>query len=179
MTRWSRRLFFPFNIGTREGAHAPHEQSFDSFYASEFPSVFHAAVAFCGNEHLAFDATQEAFARAFARWFRLSRDPEKTGWVMTTVTKICKRRARASARTLRAERTSDVCERETGAAPHSALAAVSALPVGQRQAVVLHYVADQPPQVVADLMNVSPSGLKKRLSRAERQLQKEFESTRG
>ncbi len=42
--------------------------TFEDFYAAEFDRVLDSAFAFSGDRDAAIDATQEAFARAFARW---------------------------------------------------------------------------------------------------------------
>lgn len=48
--------------------------------------------------------------------------------------------------------------------------ALQRLPLRQRQAVVLHYLADLPVAAVADLMNASDGSVKTHLSRARQKL---------
>jgi DNA-directed RNA polymerase specialized sigma24 family protein len=70
--------------------------TFEDFYATEFDRVFDSAYSFCGDRQGALDATQEAFARAFARWWRLSRQ-WAGAWVTTTALNVLRRAFRKAA----------------------------------------------------------------------------------
>ncbi|MQB01625.1 MAG: sigma-70 family RNA polymerase sigma factor [Actinobacteria bacterium] len=152
--------------------------SFESFYACEFLTVFRASFAFCGDRELALDATQEAFARAFARWFRLHRQPWRTGWVVTTAINVCKRhkRRRRVVRAVSPAPGADISQSQNDVVEQfEVLSAIRQLSTRQRQAVSLYYLADQPVHTVADLMNLSPGAVKQHLSRAREHLKKYLE----
>lgn len=110
--------------------------TFEDFYAAEFDRVLDSAFAFSGDRDAAADATQEAFARAFARWRRLHRQEWAGGWVTTTALNVLRRRYRDAARSPLPvdERASDDAHGRV-----DLLRALRALPARQRQAAVLFY----------------------------------------
>lgn len=144
---------------------------FADFYRSSFTPVLRACRAFSGNEEVAYEATQEAFARAFARWPRLAGYASPRGWVTTVAMNLCRRHHRRRQNQAFIEApvpgpTSDRIE---------LLAALRQLPERQRRAVVLHYLLDCPVTVVADLMNLSEGAVKSHLSRARSTLRNSME----
>jgi RNA polymerase sigma-70 factor (ECF subfamily) len=146
--------------------------TFEDFYAAEFDRVLNSAFAFSGDRDAATDATQEAFARAFARWRRLSRQEWAGGWVTTTALNVLRRRYQDAAKS-----RVPVHER----ASHDAhgrvdlLRALRALPVRQRKAAVLFYLADLPLHAVADAMGISDGAVKSHLARARKGLRVSLE----
>lgn len=175
----TRRL--PIALLSKPRAAHPEEDidadSFESFYAYEFPTVFRASFAFCRDRELALDATQEAFGRAFARWFRLHRQPWRTGWVVTTAINICKWHKKKAAKSVLLDTGPDVGQSQNHEIEFEVLSAIWQLSTRQRQAVSLYYLADQPVRTVADLMNLSPGAVKKHLSRAREHLKKHLEDS--
>ena len=146
--------------------------TFEDFYAAEFDRVLNSAFAFSGDRDAATDATQEAFARAFARWRRLSRHEWVGGWVTTTALNVLRRRYRDAARSqfpVEERATHDANERI------DLLRALRALPVRQREAAVLFYVADLPLHAVAEAMGVSDGAVKSHLARAREGLRVNLE----
>jgi len=139
---------------------------FEDFCRREYPAVFRACVAFSGDRDAALEATQEAFARAFARWRRLRTNPWAGGWVMTTALNVVRKSRRSRPSSYRAAQPGqvDVDLRV------DIVNALGTLPSRQRQAVVLHYLADLPVAAVAQLMNASEGSVKTHLSRARRAL---------
>lgn len=146
---------------------------FADFYRGEFPQVYRAAYAVTGDPQAAFDLTQEAFARAFARWRRLSREEWAGGWVMTTALNLAKHR--------RAEVPGAGTDRLHTAAPGGErvdlVRALRLLPYRQRQALVLHYVGDLHPRAVARVMDVSEGTVKAHLAQGRAALRKKLEVT--
>ena len=146
--------------------------TFEDFYAAEFDRVLDCAFAFSGDRDAAADATQEAFARAFARWRRLSRQEWAGGWVTTTALNVLRRRYRDAAR------SQAPVDDGTSYDAHGRvdlLRALRALPVRQRQAAVLFYVADLPLHAVAEAMGVSDGAVKSHLARAREGLRVNLE----
>ena len=146
--------------------------TFEDFYAAEFDRVLNSAFAFSGDRDAATDATQEAFARAFARWRRLSRHEWAGGWVTTTALNVLRRRYRDAARSqfpVEERAAHDANERV------DLLRALRALPVRQREAAVLFYVADLPLHAVAEAMGVSDGAVKSHLARAREGLRVNLE----
>lgn len=64
-------------------------QDFSDFYRAAFGPVSAAARAFCGSADVAHESTQEAFAKAFARWPRLTQQQWAQAWVTTTALNLC------------------------------------------------------------------------------------------
>lgn len=138
------------------------DNDFTHFYATAFQPVSRAVRAFCGDADVAHDATQEAFARAYARWPRVRAALSPQAWVTTTALNLTRRRFRRRRQIATA----------TAAAPGPSgdrldvLAALRALPERQRRAAVLHYVADFSVAMVAEVMGLSEGTVKAHLHKA-------------
>jgi RNA polymerase sigma-70 factor (ECF subfamily) len=139
---------------------------FRDLYEREFGAVYRAAYALCGQRDLAEDAAQEAFARALARWRRLSREPWAGGWVMTTALNFARRQMRKR-RPIERERPPDP---DTDALL-DLRRSIDALPRRQQTAVVLHYLMDLPVEQVAASMRCKEGTVKAHLARARATLE--------
>ena len=144
------------------------EREFDDFYSASFQRITGQVYAMIGNRDEAQECVQEAFVRAWAHRRKLDRTEHPEAWVRTTAYRLAVSRWR---RTTRARRPADraVSLPTHAAAPsetHVALvAALKQLPEAQRQALVLHHVADLPVQDVAREVGVPEGTIKARLSR--------------
>ncbi|TNM40376.1 sigma-70 family RNA polymerase sigma factor [Nocardioides albidus] len=141
---------------------------FDEFYTASFRRVSGQVYAMIGDLDEATECTQEAFARAWAHRRRLDRAEHPEAWVRTTAHRLAVSRWR---RRKRGERSPDRALQATGVAravdeSHVALvAALSRIPEAQRQALVLHHIADLPVHQVAAEVGVPEGTIKARLSR--------------
>lgn len=144
---------------------------FSEFYATSFQRVCAAVRAFCGDADVAREATQEAFARAYARWSRLHDGPSPLAWVTTTALNLSRRHYRRRKVLSGAARSDDA---PTGDRL-DVLAALRALPERQRQAVVLHYLMDLPVATVADVMGTSDGTIKAHLHKGRAALRTALE----
>ena len=147
-------------------------RQFEEFYREEYPAVFRATFAFCGNRELAQDSTQEAFSRALARWQRLKVNSWAGGWVMTTSFNLCRKQLR---RRLARSATSAPAQEIDIGGRLDIIEALRRLPDRQRQAVILFYLSDHPVSAVADLMGISDGAVKSHLSRAREALKGSLE----
>lgn len=144
------------------------EREFDDFYAASFQRITGQVYAMIGNRDEAQECVQEAFVRAWAHRKKLDSVDHPDAWVRTTAYRLAVSRWR---RTVRSRRPSDraVTKTSQGAAPsenHVALvAALKKLPEAQRQALVLHHIADLPVHEVARELGVPQGTIKARLSR--------------
>jgi RNA polymerase sigma-70 factor (ECF subfamily) len=136
--------------------------SFEDFYRVEFSRVYRAAWLLARDEHDALEATQEAFARAFARWNRLRSAEWAAGWVITTALNFLRRRRRRPVGPLP---TTGADIAEPSATAIDLQRALRLLPPRQREALVLFYVGDLPVQAVAEVMGVGEGTVKAHLSR--------------
>ncbi|MCD4524593.1 RNA polymerase sigma factor [Nocardioides sp. cx-173] len=144
------------------------ERQFDDLYSASFTRVTAQLYAMIGDRDEAQECVQEAFVRAWAhrRQLETARSPE--AWVRTTAYRLAVSRWR---RTTRSRRPPDRALGAATQAPppdesHVALvAALRRLPQAQRQALVLHHLADLPVQAVAHEVGVPEGTIKARLSR--------------
>ncbi|MDG4824606.1 sigma-70 family RNA polymerase sigma factor [Asanoa sp. WMMD1127] len=120
------------------------------------------------------DAVHEAFARVLARPGRLRGVDNPEAWLRTVALNVARSRHRRRVLFERLARTGRL-RRDDVVAPlspdHVALvAALQTLPRPIREAVVLHYIADQPVAEVAGTLGCSVEAVKTRLSRGRRAL---------
>ena len=144
------------------------EREFDDFYNASFARITGQVYAMIGSRDEAEECVQEAFVRAWAHRRKLERAEYPEAWVRTTAYRLAVSRWR---RTTRGRRPAD---RALGAAPETAapsethvalVAALKQLPQAQRQALVLHHLADLPVHQVAREVGVPEGTIKARLSR--------------
>jgi RNA polymerase sigma-70 factor (ECF subfamily) len=144
------------------------EREFDDFYTASFHRITGQVYAMIGNHDEAQECVQEAFARAWAHRRRLDRVEHPEAWVRTAAYRLAVSRWR---RTVRGHRPVDraVGPPTENAAPSEAhvvlVAALKQLPEAQRQALVLHHIADLPVHDVAREIGVPEGTIKARLSR--------------
>ena len=157
------------------------EQEFDELVTLEYGRVYRASFAFLQDREAALDVTQEAFARAFARWHRLAGTSWAGAWVMTTALNLCKRHVRkeklVNAVQVLPERA--VREEAVDARRADVMDAVQRLPVRQRQVVLLHYFGDLSVEAIAQLLGLSAGGVKANLFKARRTLSRNLNLERG
>ncbi|MCW2797774.1 SigE family RNA polymerase sigma factor [Nocardioides sp.] len=144
------------------------EREFDDFYSASFQKITGQVYAMIGDRDEAQEVVQEAFVRAWAHRRKLDRAEHPEAWVRTTAYRLAVSRWR---RTTRGRRPAD---RALGAATETAapsethvalVAALKQLPESQRQALVLHHIADMPVHAVAREVGVPEGTIKARLSR--------------
>jgi RNA polymerase sigma-70 factor, ECF subfamily len=144
------------------------EREFDDFYTASFQRITGQVYAMIGNRDEAQECVQEAFVRAWAHRRRLEKAEHPEAWVRTTAYRLAVSRWR---RTVRGRRPADRAlgtpyESAAPSEAHVALvAALRQLPEAQRQALVLHHIADLPVHDVAREVGVPEGTIKARLSR--------------
>ncbi len=140
---------------------------FDELYAAHFTSVATQLYAYFGDREEAQDVAQEAFCRALARWRDVSSYDDPVAWVRRVAWNL----ATSNVRRLRVATAFRRRYREVAAPAPSPdrvalFGALRTLPARQRQAVVLHYLADRPIDDIAGSMRVSVGTVKSWLHRA-------------
>ena len=147
---------------------------FEDFYRAEYPQVMKATLLMVGDVDRALDATQEAFTRAFARWFRLKNHPWAGGWVMTTALNICRKAPRSPDMRFLPLSTVDVLTSPSvdRVAVQSAL---RKLAPRRREAAILYYWGDLSTAAIAELMGLSEGAVRAHLSFARNELRKHLE----
>lgn len=144
------------------------EDEFDEFYAASAQRVASQVYAMIGDRDEAQECVQEAFARAWAHRRTLRDVQHREAWVRTTAYRLAVSRWR---RTARRRRHPDRALQGSGvtAGPDetyvAVVAALKQLPAAQRQAIVLHHLADLPVRDVAAELGVPEGTVKTRLRR--------------
>ncbi|MFF0447383.1 sigma factor-like helix-turn-helix DNA-binding protein [Streptomyces sp. NPDC004609] len=142
---------------------------FDACYLSRAKQLIAAVYAMTGEVTEAEDAVQEAFARAWQRWDRLTAGGEDpTPWIRTVAMRLAVSSWRKSRNRARAHARHGPPPDLPGLGPdHVVLVdALRRLRPDQRRAVVLHYLLDLPIAVVAEETGATPGAVKTRLRRA-------------
>jgi RNA polymerase sigma-70 factor (ECF subfamily) len=143
------------------------DDGFAGFYASSYRRLLGQLFAVTGDLAEAENVLQEAYARAFARWSRVRGYDRPEAWVRRVAINLAamadrslRRRARAL---LRLGPPPLVPELSPEAIDlHDAL---RALPLGQRQVIVLHHLVGLPVEEIARELRLAPGTVKSRLAR--------------
>lgn len=138
---------------------------FEDFFRGEYAAVYRAAYFNTGSHEAAQDVTQEAFARAYARWWRLKNQTWAGGWVMTTAMNLCKKHHRLAKAQPHLEREGSVSPPNSETALDLSTA-LRTLPLRQRTALVLFYLADLSLPDIARAMQISEGTVKAHLAQA-------------
>jgi len=142
-------------------------RDFTAFYEATWGRTVACAYAISGDLGAAEEAAQEAYARAWPRWARLSGYDDPGAWVRQVATNqaISRwRRTRTALNHLVRSREPD----PSPAPDESTVALVAALrqlPEAQRRAIVLHHLAGLPVAEVARVERCPEGTVKARLSR--------------
>lgn len=154
---------------TRSLVTDPALAEFEPWYLREHPKVLAALSWVAGDPEVAGDATDEAFARAYADWRKVGRMASPGGWVYRVALNVVRRHMRRTAVERRKleppAEAAQVVDREIWAV-------VRQLPERQRVAVVLRYLVDLPEQEVATAMGISRGTVASALAAARQRLAK-------
>jgi RNA polymerase sigma-70 factor, ECF subfamily len=145
---------------------------FDRFYAGTVRRVTSYLYTVTGSRAEAEDAAQEAYARAWQRWDKISAYGDPEGWVRTVGYRIAVNAWRRGVTRAAAYRRHGVPDDEPGLGPDY-LAIVSALrkiSPGQRQAIVLHHLLGLSVEEIAREAGLPAGTVKARLSRGRQAL---------
>jgi DNA-directed RNA polymerase specialized sigma24 family protein len=146
---------------------------FETWYRHEHPRLVTLLAASTGDAPLARDAADEAVARAFERWERVSCMASPAGWTYRVALNIVRRRARRRAfehRILRRIRPEHI------PGPTGELwLLVAALPSRQRTAVLLRHVGQLTEREIAEVMGIARGTVSSTLRSAYRRLGSEIE----
>jgi RNA polymerase sigma-70 factor, ECF subfamily len=148
------------------------DDSFARFYTASYQRLLGQLFAATGDLAEAENLLQEAYARAFARWSEVCAYDLPEAWVRRVALNL----AAMAARRLRRRAAALLRLGPPAAVPelgpelldlHHAL---RALPLGQRQVIVLHHLVGLPVEEVARELGVPAGTVKSRLARGRRAL---------
>lgn len=151
--------------GPADDTGPPDDQTFEAFYRTHVDRVYRALALTLGNVELAREATDEAMARAYARWDRVSTYDNPGGWVF----RVGSNWATSWWQKLRRERpmldqpaVASLADDPAGA---FALDALARLPRPQRAVVVCRVLLDLSTVETATALGVAEGTVKSRLAR--------------
>ena len=146
--------------------------SFDEFYAACAVRLTTALYAMTGDRTEAEDSVQEAFARAWQHWGRVSGYADPEAWVRTVACRISVSSWRKAVTRSRAQRRRGAAAEQPGLSPDyvAIVAALRQIPVAQRQAIVLHHLVGLSVADIAAAHNVPTGTVKARLARGRQAL---------
>ena len=146
--------------------------SFEEFYAATVDRLLGHLFLVTGDLHAAEEIVQEAFTRASMRWPRLRSYDVPEAWVRRVAMNLATDRARSLRRQTRAlmRLGPPPAVPSVSVETLALVEALRTLPVRQRQAVVLHYLADLPVADIALALAVPSGTVKSLLARGRRAL---------
>lgn len=159
------------------------ESEFADFFTGSWDRLFRSTYAVAGDYQLAEDALQNAFAKAYAAWWRVRSADHPEAYVRRmAVNEVLGMRRRGW---WRSERVGADVEdtpagwRDRAASPEDGLllsdevwAAVRSLPVRQRAVVVLRYYEDLTEQQIAAVLGCRPGTVKSQAAAALKTLRR-------
>jgi RNA polymerase sigma-70 factor (ECF subfamily) len=146
------------------------ESRYTALFRDEYLTVLRSVFLVVNDRGRAEDITQEAFAKLYAHWRKVSRYDRPDAWVRRVAIRMA---IRASGRERR--RPSLEIRSQTRPAdppmPDVDLArAVATLAPQQRACVVLHYFEDRPVAEIVDILGIAEPTVRVHLSRARQRL---------
>ncbi|WP_460799630.1 RNA polymerase sigma factor [Nocardioides pacificus] len=142
-----------------------------ALYARACPALVGLLTAIGGSRADAEEVAQDAFARVLEHWRKVREYDDPEAWLRTVavrllVSRLRRRQVAARGLGLLARRAVTAPPAVSPGTDLELTAALMALPVAQRAAVVLHHLHDLPVDEVAELLHVPTGTVKSRLSRA-------------
>ncbi|HTO00459.1 MAG TPA: sigma-70 family RNA polymerase sigma factor [Microthrixaceae bacterium] len=157
------------------------DDEFRGFYERLEPRAVAAAIRLVGSRPAGEDIAAEAFARAYAKWSKVSRHPNPDAWLMRVVGNVAIDHVRHESRRSHFEDfgTGTLAQRSDPSADQVALRidltdAISHLSGRQQEVIVLRYLIDLPEDEVAAGMGLSTGSVKTHLHRATTKLRSEL-----
>lgn len=146
------------------------DTGFEGFCRDEWPRLVRALAYLTGDVGVAEDLAQEALARAYQRWSTVRTLDSPGGWVHRVGLNLARSRWRRVVVARRVERqlvAAGLAEPEvaSGDPDDPVWQAVLALPLDQRQAVVLRYVLDFDAAAAASIAGTTPEAIRTRALR--------------
>lgn len=145
---------------------------FDMFYAGSIRRVTSYLHAVTGSRLEAEDAVQEAYARAWQRWDKVSGYGDPEGWVRTVAYRIAVSTWRKAMTRAAAHRRHGVPDDPPGLSPDyiAIVAALRRISAVQRQAIVLYHLVGLSVDEISRETGVPAGTVKARLSRGRHAL---------
>jgi RNA polymerase sigma factor (sigma-70 family) len=152
------------------------DAGFELFFRGQYPSLCRALALLTGDPIEAEDLAQEALARVYERWDRVAGMASPGGYLyriaLNLQRKRVKRRSRPAA--VRPASGSGADPAEVVEARTEVARMLGALPVGQRQALVLIEWLGLDATEAAQMLGIKPASVRVRVHRAKTALREQF-----
>ncbi len=146
-------------------------RDFDRFFRENYDTTVRGLILDGTIAEDAHDAAQEAYVRAYARWWRVGHYREPVAWVRRVAVNVTRDQHRqAVVRENALPKLVGDTTVPAPAEPDDLDSALDLLPPQQRQAVDLYYYAGFSTDEAANRMGISPGAFRFHLSRARRTL---------
>ncbi len=139
------------------------DPSFIAYVTARRAQLYRTACLLCGDPHRAADIVQDALARLYANWSRVSRADNVEGYVRRILVNSHYSDRRRPWRRESASTAVDLPPLEPGMTPEDAdaiWAAIRSLPPRQRKVVVLRHIWDRSVEETAADLDISPGTVK-------------------
>ena len=147
-------------------------REFDSFYLGSVARLTSQVYAMAGGAADAEDIVQEAYARAWQRWDKVSRYDNPEAWVRTVAFRLTVGAWRRAVSGLRAYRRHGAAEPTAGLDPNyvAVVAALRRIRPEQRRAIVLYHLVGMGIREIAAETGVAEGTVRARLTRGRQAL---------
>ncbi|MFI6937060.1 RNA polymerase sigma factor [Streptomyces sp. NPDC050287] len=154
---------------------------FDDFYAAHVRRLTSQMYAMTGSLAEAEDLVQEAFARAWQNWEKVSGYADPGAWVRSVACRIRVSVWRKGVNRLTAHRRHGVPDEVRGVSADyvAIVAALRRIPYEQRRAIVLHHLVGLSVEETARETEVAPGTVKARLSRGRQSMAQHLSDIAG
>ena len=138
---------------------------FEDAFDELFELAFKLAVRVVGTPAVAEDVAAETMVRTLLHWKRVGDRPWRTAWVVRVATNVALDAYRRSWRPSVDSGQGLVTADDTVVLREALVAALRQLPLRQRQAIAMRYLADQSDKDIAGAMGVRPVTVRTHLRR--------------
>lgn len=147
-------------------------RSFDAFYSGSVRRLVGQLHAMTGSRSEAEDCVQEAYARAWQRWDKVSGYGDPEAWVRTVAYRVSVSAWRKAANMRAAHHRHGAPDDNRGLSPDyvAIVAALRKVSAAQRQAIVLHHLVGLSVEEIARETGAAAGTVKARLSRGRQAL---------
>ena len=139
------------------------DDAYARLFQVEFPLVRRTVYLMIHDAEAAEDLTQEAFVQALLHWSKVSRFERPDAWVRRVAIRLAVRHLKRESKRVLVE-----ASMESTAASESldldVINAIRHLPPQQRAVLVVYYYEDRPMKEIADMLGISESTSRQRLS---------------
>jgi RNA polymerase sigma-70 factor, ECF subfamily len=142
--------------------------SLHDLFVREYGGLVRTAYLVCGDLGRAEEITQEAFARAAARWRRVGRYDRPGAWLRLVVVRLAVRAKQRQSR--EGSEIPDVATMDATPPDPTIVAALLGLPRDQRVCIVLHHIEDMTVDDIAEALRMRPGTVRSHLHRGRQSL---------